>query len=49
LHAKDLTLPNGVTAVIRGRENPVIVSVVTPVVEVVEAPVAAPGKGKGKK
>ena len=49
LHAKDLTLPNGVTAVIRGRENPVIVSVVTPVVEVVEAPVAAPVKGKGKK
>jgi large subunit ribosomal protein L25 len=49
LHAKDLTLPNGVTAVIRGRENPVIVSVVTPVVEVVAAPVAAPVKGKGKK
>ena len=49
MHAKDLTLPNGVTAVIRGRENPVIVSVVTPVVEVVEAPVAAPVKGKGKK
>jgi large subunit ribosomal protein L25 len=49
LHAKDLTLPNGVKAVIRGRENPVIVSVVTPVVEVVEAPVAAPVKGKGKK
>ena len=49
LHAKDLTLPHGVKAVIRGRENPVIVSVVTPVVEVVEAPVAAPVKGKGKK
>ena len=49
LHAKDLSLPNGVTAVIRGRENPVIVSVVTPVAEVVEAPVAAPVKGKGKK
>ena len=49
LHAKDLTLPHGVSAVIRGRENPVIVSVVTPVVEVVEAPVAAPVKGKGKK
>jgi large subunit ribosomal protein L25 len=49
LHAKDLTLPNGVKAVIRGRENPVIVSVVTPVVEVAEAPVAAPVKGKGKK
>ena len=49
LHAKDLTLPNGVKAVIRGRENPVIVSVVAPVAEVVEAPVAAPVKGKGKK
>ncbi len=49
LHAKDLTLPHGVTAVIRGRENPVIVSVVAPVAEVVEAPVAAPVKGKGKK
>lgn len=49
LHAKDLTLPHGVSAVIRGRENPVIVSVVAPVAEVVEAPVAAPVKGKGKK
>ncbi|MEI7515490.1 MAG: 50S ribosomal protein L25/general stress protein Ctc [Betaproteobacteria bacterium] len=49
LHAKDLTLPHGVTAVIRGRENPVIVSVVAPVAEVVEAPVVAPVKGKGKK
>ena len=50
LHAKDLTLPTGVKAVIRGRENPVIVSVVAPVAEVVEAPVAAaPAKGKGKK
>ncbi len=49
LHAKDLSLPNGVKAVIRGRENPVIVSVVAPVAEVVEAPVAAPVKGKGKK
>ena len=49
LHAKDLSLPNGVTAVIRGRENPVIVAVVTPVAEVVEAPVVAPVKGKGKK
>jgi len=49
LHAKDLTLPQGVKAMIRGRENPVIVSVVAPVAEVVEAPVAAPVKGKGKK
>ena len=51
LHAKDLSMPHGVTAVIRGRENPVIVSVVAPVAEVVEAPAAAaaPAKGKGKK
>jgi large subunit ribosomal protein L25 len=52
LHAKDLTLPKGVSAVVRGKENPVIVSVVTPVAEVVEAPVvaAAPAaKGKAKK
>ena len=52
LHAKDLTLPKGVSAVVRGKENPVIVSVVAPVAEVVEAPVvaAAPAaKGKAKK
>ena len=52
LHAKDLTLPKGVSAVVRGKENPVIVSVVAPVAEVVEAPVAAAApaaKGKAKK
>ena len=52
LHAKDLTLPKGVSAVVRGKENPVIVSVVAPAAEVVEAPVvaAAPAaKGKAKK
>ena len=52
LHAKDLTLPKGVSAVVRGTENPVIVSVVAPVAEVVEAPVAAAApaaKGKAKK
>ena len=52
LHAKDLTLPNGVSAVVRGKENPVIVSVVAPAAEVVEAPVAAAApaaKGKAKK
>ena len=52
LHAKDLTLPKGVSAVVRGKENPVIVSVVAPVAEVVETPVvaAAPAaKGKAKK
>ena len=52
LHAKDLTLPKGVSAVVRGKENPVIVSVVAPAAEAVEAPVvaAAPAaKGKAKK
>ena len=47
LHVNDMSLPKGVTAVTRGKENPVIVSVVTPAVEVVEAPAAAaPAKGK---
>ena len=47
LHVNDMILPQGVTAVTRGKENPVIVSVVTPVVEVIEAPAAAaPAKGK---
>jgi large subunit ribosomal protein L25 len=50
LHLADLALPKGVTAVIRGKENPVIVSVVAPVVEVVEAaPVAAKPGAKGAK
>ncbi|MDD2545152.1 MAG: 50S ribosomal protein L25/general stress protein Ctc [Burkholderiaceae bacterium] len=54
LKLKDIKLPKGVSAVIRGgQNNPVLVSVVPPVV-VVETPVeAAPadakGKGKGKK
>ena len=55
LHLKDIKLPKGVSAVIRGnKQNPVLVSVVAPVV-VVETPAdAAPaadakGKGKGKK
>jgi large subunit ribosomal protein L25 len=52
LHAADLTLPKGVTVVTHGKANPVIVAVVTPVVEEA-APVAAPAadakKGKGKK
>ncbi|MBY0410722.1 MAG: 50S ribosomal protein L25/general stress protein Ctc [Burkholderiaceae bacterium] len=55
LHLKDIKLPKGVLAKIRGGQNnnPVLVSVVPPVV-VVEAPVEAPaaavkGKGKGKK
>jgi large subunit ribosomal protein L25 len=51
LHLKDIKLPKGVSAVTRGaKNNPVLVSVVAPVVEV-EAPAAdaaAPAKGKGK-
>ncbi|MBT0569593.1 50S ribosomal protein L25/general stress protein Ctc [Curvibacter sp. CHRR-16] len=53
LHLADLTLPKGVTVVTHGKPNPVIVSVVEPVEEVIAAPVAAPAadakKGKGKK
>ena len=56
LHLKDIKLPKGVVAKVRGGQNnnPVLVSVVPPVV-VVETPAdAAPaadakGKGKGKK
>ena len=50
LHLKDVKLPKGVSAVTRGaNNNPALVSVVAPVVEVA-APVAdaAPAKGKGK-
>jgi len=48
LHVKDLVLPAGVSAVTRGKENPVLVSVVTPAAEVAEiaaadaAPAAPP-------
>lgn len=54
LHLKDIKLPKGVSAVIRGSQNnPVLVSVVPPVVEVEAAPAAAApaadAKGKGKK
>jgi len=48
LHVNDMSLPKGVSAVTRGKENPVIVSVVTPVAEVVEAPAAAAAPAKGK-
>jgi len=51
LHLADIQLPKGVTAVTHGKKNPVLVSVVAPVEEVI-APVAAapaaPAK-KGKK
>jgi large subunit ribosomal protein L25 len=56
LHLKDVTLPKGVSAVTRGKENPVLVSVVTPAAEASEAaaadataaaaPGAAPAAGK---
>jgi large subunit ribosomal protein L25 len=53
LHLNDITLPAGCKAITHGKKNPVLVSVVAPVEEVVAAPVAAPvdakGKGKGKK
>jgi large subunit ribosomal protein L25 len=54
LHLADIKLPKGVTAVTHGKNNPVIVAVVPPVVEEVAPVVAAPaadakGKGKGKK
>ena len=50
LHVKDVTLPKGVTAVTRGKENPVLVSVVAPAAEAAEAApadaAAAPAAGK---
>jgi large subunit ribosomal protein L25 len=53
LHLNDITLPAGCKAITHGKKNPVLVSVVAPVEEVVAAPVAAAPadakKGKGKK
>ena len=53
LHVRDIQLPKGVTAVTKGKENPVVVSVVTPAVEEAAPAEAAPAKGaakgKGKK
>ena len=55
LHLKDIKLPKGVSAVIKGgKNNPVLVSVMPPLVEAapaeaVAAAPAAPAKGKGKK
>jgi large subunit ribosomal protein L25 len=50
LHLEDITLPNGVKAITRGKKNPVLVSVVAPVEEEA-APAAAPAAPakKGKK
>jgi large subunit ribosomal protein L25 len=41
LHLDEITLPKGVTAVTRGKKNPVLVSVVTTVAEEAPAPAAA--------
>ena len=51
LHVNDITLPKGVKAVTHGKNNPVLVSVVSVVEEAAPAaaPAAATGKGKGKK
>lgn len=51
IHVDDLKLDAGVKVLTHGRKNPIIASVVEPVVEeIVAAPVVAePAKGKGKK
>jgi large subunit ribosomal protein L25 len=53
LHVNDITLPKGVKAVTHGKNNPVLVSVVSvaeeAAPEAAAAPAAAPAKGKGKK
>jgi large subunit ribosomal protein L25 len=53
LHVTDISLPKGVKAVVHGKNNPVVVSVVTVAEEVAPDPAAtaaaAPAKGKGKK
>ena len=51
IHVDDLKLDAGVKVLTHGRKNPIIASVVEPVVEeIIAAPVAAePAKGKGKK
>ena len=53
LHVNDTTLPKGVKAVTHGKNNPVLVSVVSvaeeAAPEAAAAPSAAPAKGKGKK
>ena len=53
LHANDISLPKGVKVVTHGKNNPVLVSVVSvaeeAAPEAAAAPAAAPAKGKGKK
>ena len=48
LHLQDITLPNGVSAVVRGKNNPVLVAVVSVAAEETPAP-AAPATPAGKK
>jgi large subunit ribosomal protein L25 len=49
LHLNDITLPTGCKPVTHGKKNPVLVSVVAPVEEVVAAPAAPAEDAKGKK
>ena len=52
LHVNDISLPKGVKVVTHGKNNPVLVSVVSLAEEAAPeaaAPAAAPAKGKGKK
>ena len=49
LHLSDIKLPTRVKAVVKGRENPVVVSVVAPVVELVAEVAADATAGKGGK
>ncbi len=48
LHIADLALPKGVSAVVHGKDNPVVVSVTAIEVEVVAAPAAPAADAKGK-
>ncbi|HQP66803.1 MAG TPA: 50S ribosomal protein L25/general stress protein Ctc [Quisquiliibacterium sp.] len=48
VHIGDIPMPEGVTAVLRSKENPAIVTVTVPVVEEEKPAAAAPAK-KGKK
>jgi len=48
LHVKDITLPKGVTALIKGKENPVLVSVVAKAEEAEPDPAAAAAAPAGK-
>ncbi len=46
LHLNDISLPKGVTAVTHGKQNPVLVSVVTTAAEAADTPAAAPAEAK---